>query len=50
MLALQRRDEAIAALQRAVAGLSAPHHGQDYILTQLWLADARALLGEAGSP
>jgi tetratricopeptide (TPR) repeat protein len=49
LLALQRRDEAIAALQRAVAGLSAPHPGQDATLTQLWLADARALLVEAGA-
>ncbi|WAS91771.1 serine/threonine-protein kinase [Nannocystis punicea] len=48
LLALQRRDEAIAALQRAVAGLSAPHPGQGFTLTQLWLADARALLVEAG--
>jgi len=44
LLRLGRRDEAIAGLERAVAGLAAPHPGEQLTLPKLWLADARALL------
>ncbi len=47
LLALERRDEAITALERAIAGLAAPHPEDLFPLAKLCLADARALLARA---
>jgi tetratricopeptide (TPR) repeat protein/predicted Ser/Thr protein kinase len=44
LFALDRRAEAIAALERAVAGLAASHPEDQYTLPKLALTDARALL------